>query len=364
MAAATASGLPARAAVKVTPGQEFVYSGTAELKVINPSGGAETLSGAVKLSALNAGADPSTGFTVILLRSFEPAQAAGQPPLAASSELTTVRYGADLSPSGAPEAPTGSSPMSALLQALRVPLAPRAELKAGDEWRQTEALPSLPARPVELIYTVAGDTKVGDRNCTRVEKKLAQPLPFKLDLGTPQNLAQGSPTLSLTDYGQTICVDSETGQVVSEQLHQSAQVMGGTRPVTLALSAALTLQQTLQLSDTELASRVKQAAAINRVRESLSSLRPGADNKKALAAAKQEAAAFHREFPNSPYAPVVSRLDEIRRQIQAQVDIEERLASLKGGPAPSFTLKSLAGPEKTLAAYRGKIIVLNFFANW
>jgi hypothetical protein len=362
MMVTAAGGLPARAAVKVTPGQELIYSGSAELKVTNPAGQSQTISGPVKISALATEADPSKGYAVILLRSFQPGQVAGQPKLPADSGLTTLRYGADLTPSGAPEGPSGASPVSALLQALRVPLAPRAELKAGDEWRQSEALPAMPPRPVELVYTVAGATKVGDRNCTRIEKKLAQPLPFKLDLGNPAG--PGGQTLSLTDYGQTLCVDPDTGQVVSDQLHQTAQVTGGPQPVTLSLNAAVTLQETRQLSETELASRVKQAAAIGRVREALGSLQPGADNKKALAKAGKEAAAFHQEFPNSPYAPVVARLDEIRGQIQAQIEKEGRLSGLKGAPAPPFALKSLAGAEKTLAAYRGKIIVLNFFANW
>jgi hypothetical protein len=360
MLVTAAGGLPAPAAGKITPGQEFSYSGTAELQVTNPAGKVQTIAGPVKISALDTEADPAKGYAVILLRSFQPQSAAGQPNLPADIGLTTVRYGADLAPSGAPEAPTG--PISAVLQVLRVPLAPRAELKAGDEWRQSEVLPAMPPRPVELIYTVAENTKVGDRSCTRIEKKLAQPLPFKLDLGNPQN--PGGQTLSLTDYGQTICVDPDTGQVVSQQLHQTAQVTGGPQPVTLSLHAAITWQQTRQLPADELASRVKQAAAIGRVREALSSIRPGADNKKALAAARQEVAAFRQAFPNSPYAPVVARLDAIRGQIQAQIDKEGRLASLKGAPAPSFALKSLAGPEKTLGAYRGKIIVLNFFANW
>src|SRR5690242_9527078 len=68
----SAGGLPARAAVKVTPGQEFIYAGTAEMKVVNPAGQSETLSGQVKISALNTEADPSKGYAVILLRSFQP----------------------------------------------------------------------------------------------------------------------------------------------------------------------------------------------------------------------------------------------------------------------------------------------------
>jgi peroxiredoxin len=35
-----------------------------------------------------------------------------------------------------------------------------------------------------------------------------------------------------------------------------------------------------------------------------------------------------------------------------------------GGPAPSFRLPALTGPEVDLAALRGKVVVLNFWATW
>jgi tetratricopeptide (TPR) repeat protein len=41
-----------------------------------------------------------------------------------------------------------------------------------------------------------------------------------------------------------------------------------------------------------------------------------------------------------------------------------RRSRLEGNPAPAIALKSLAGEEQTLGAYRGKIVLLNFFASW
>jgi peroxiredoxin len=52
------------------------------------------------------------------------------------------------------------------------------------------------------------------------------------------------------------------------------------------------------------------------------------------------------------------------RRFRPEAEKEVRLRGLKGARAPGFTLKNLAGKEETLAAYRGKIILLNFFANW
>jgi peroxiredoxin len=348
------SGMPAGAAVKVAPGQEFLYTGTATWKVTATGGQGEIVAGPVKISALVTEADPAKGYAVIVMRSFSPEAKAGQPQIPAEVELDTTRYGADLAPTTPPGRPTG--PLSAVIQLLRVPITPRADLKPGQEWRQAEQLAAMPPHPLEIIYTVAGDAKVGDRTGTKIEKKLAQTLPFKQEMG-PQSL-------DLTDYGQTLCVDPETGQVLSGQLHQEAQVSTGQQKATLALSADVSLQQTRQLSTDELATRVKQAAALDHLQHTLFSFGPDTDNKKVVADAGREAAAFRKQFSNSPYAPLLARLDDIRGQMQAQVEREGRLPGLKGTPAPAFTLKSLSGKQQTLEAYRGKIVLLNFFASW
>lgn len=36
----------------------------------------------------------------------------------------------------------------------------------------------------------------------------------------------------------------------------------------------------------------------------------------------------------------------------------------QGFPAPDFTLPTLAGGETTLSAYRGQVVILNFWASW
>ena len=44
--------------------------------------------------------------------------------------------------------------------------------------------------------------------------------------------------------------------------------------------------------------------------------------------------------------------------IQAASEVEERK------PAPDFTLKDEAGRDVTLSDYRGKVVLLNFWATW
>ncbi len=132
----------------------------------------------------------------------------------------------------------------------------------------------------------------------------------------------------------------------------------------MELNAAITLQETRQLSADELASRVKQAAAIDRIQNNLFSFNAGADRENLLKEASKEIAAFQKEYPKSPYASALTRFGAAVTQMRAMAEREARLQGLKGKPAPAFALKDLAGKEQTLAAYRGKLILLNFFASW
>jgi hypothetical protein len=57
----------------------------------------------------------------------------------------------------------------------------------------------------------------------------------------------------------------------------------------------------------------------------------------------------------------------IARQLAHALQKAERAARIqarKGTPVLDWKLKDLAGREFTLGAYRGKVIILNFFASW
>jgi len=263
LAPAAAGAVPALGVAKVMLGQEFAYSGTAEWKQSRPRGPALTIDGAVKIAAAVSEAEPQKGYAVIIMRAFEPQRRPGQPNFPAEAEVTTVRYGADLTSTAPGAGP--SSPIGELFQLLSVPLSPGTGLKEGEPWRHEEALHEVRAR-AEIVYTATGHAKVGDRDCLQIEKKLAQALPFKLGEG-------GGP--ELTDYGQTLCVDPESGLVVSQQVHQQVRFPTEEGPITFDLSGSISLQGTRQLPDTELAARVKQAAALDRVQRAVFTFRPG-----------------------------------------------------------------------------------------
>jgi hypothetical protein len=347
--------MPARAALKVTRGEEFLYSGTLQFKQSIKNGPTLAISGSLKLVALVTEADPGKGYTVILMRQFQPEQKEREPRRPEDLWVTTVRYSPDLTASGMP----GGTPdpiLGPVLDAVRVPLPPRAELKPGDEWRQSVALPFLPPQPLETVSTVEGFGKVGDHSCLKIEKRLSQSLPVQ------QNLTDTS--MEVTDYGETLCIDPDTGQVRSAELHESVGTRSKTLQLTNAVTLHVTLQETRQLPAAELANRVKQAETLDRVQRALLTDASGTDHQKAIEDASRDLTALQKEYPDSPYAPAVNRLNQMVSEAREEVQREARLQGLVGKPAPAFTLKDLAGKEQTLAAYRGKLILLSFFASW
>jgi len=200
----------------------------------------------------------------------------------------------------------------------------------------------------EVVYTVVEETKINGRNCVRIEKK--PKLPF-------MKSETGDSSVAVTDYAGSLCVDRETGLTVSDEWRASVLYTAGKIQARVDAGAALKLKETRQISAGEVASRVKQAEAFSRVEEAVFDADPKADHKQRIEAAEQAITRFRRDYPASPYAPALAT-------IAAYLEPEARRLALQGGPAPPFRLASLAGQEQTLAAYRGKLILLCFFASW
>lgn len=57
-------------------------------------------------------------------------------------------------------------------------------------------------------------------------------------------------------------------------------------------------------------------------------------------------------------------LDQSNQSVQQDVASDEGLPNLRGKKAPSFTLKALDGRKVSLADYKGRAVLINFWATW
>ena len=126
-ALALACCLPASGAVKVTPGQEFVYTGRAMWKKVEAGRPAEVLQGPVKVTALVTKADPAKGYSVIVTRAVQTEARKGQPRAAGYADLMMGEWRADLLHASAWPGHITQDTLGELTQELEVPFAPRAD---------------------------------------------------------------------------------------------------------------------------------------------------------------------------------------------------------------------------------------------
>ena len=62
--------------------------------------------------------------------------------------------------------------------------------------------------------------------------------------------------------------------------------------------------------------------------------------------------------------PHVAVLDQSNKTVQQDVESDEGLPNLRGKTAPAFTLKTEDGRKVSLADYKGKAVLVNFWATW
>ncbi len=62
--------------------------------------------------------------------------------------------------------------------------------------------------------------------------------------------------------------------------------------------------------------------------------------------------------------PHVTLLDQSNQTVQQDVASDEGLPNLRGEKAPSFALKTQDGRKVTLSEYKGKAVLINFWATW
>ena len=62
--------------------------------------------------------------------------------------------------------------------------------------------------------------------------------------------------------------------------------------------------------------------------------------------------------------PHVTLLDQSNQTVQQDVASDEGLPNLRGKKAPSFALKTQDGRKVSLSEYKGKAVLINFWATW
>ena len=62
--------------------------------------------------------------------------------------------------------------------------------------------------------------------------------------------------------------------------------------------------------------------------------------------------------------PQVAVLDQSNQSVQQDVSSDAGLPNLRGKKAPGFSLKTLDGRKVSLADYKGKAVLVNFWATW
>jgi hypothetical protein len=354
---AAACALPAAGASRLTPGQEFIYTGTLEWKQSGGNVPSIVYRAPIKVSALVTAADADQGTTIIVLRDIRPEKRQGQEPLPPYAQVVTERYRPDLTLAPGPPRPPRPLLGDPLVQltwnrplpfGFRSPFGSLSDLRVGQSWSTDEHISLALVRSPLVDYRVTGETKVHGRCRVRIEKH-ARSLPEK-------NPVEGG-SVDLTDYAATFCVDRDTGLLVSDEWRASVFYAIGEQHARIDVRAVVALKETRQLAAREIASRVKQAEAIGRTEQLVFDSGPDADRKQRVAEAKQTMVRFRREYPSGAYAPALT-------PIEAYLEPEARRLELQGDLAPDFRIKDLAGKEQTVAAYRGKLILLNFFASW
>jgi hypothetical protein len=352
-----ASARPVHPAATLTPGQEFIYAGMLELKQTGEGVPQTDYRAPVTLSTVVAAVDPTQGYTIILMRDVRPEPTPGRDQIPRAAEVVSERYGPDRNNRGT-TTPRGPRPIFGAplmpllwnrpLPLFRPPGSALADLQPGQTWYTTEHLSMPGVRAPWVDFTVAGETTVAGRPCMRITLA-GRELPSKNSIG------DGS--VDVTDFGGTVCVERDTGLVVSDERHQTVRYAVGPHPYRMEAKTSLTLKEARQLSGDELAARVKQAEAIAHMERLAFGEEPGPSRKQQVTEAQQAMTQFRRDYPASPYGPALA-------PIAAYLRPEARRLALVDETAPAFRLQDLTGQEKTLAAYRGKLILLNFFASW
>lgn len=233
-----------------------------------------------------------------------------------------------------------------------LPVAFSAIPKPGEEVRERFRIFGEPDAPeLNAVRRVNGKERIGPRECLVIERQPTDTLPLKF----PENLA-------LKSYSERLWVDAATGVLVRYEgalAIESAEAGGGQ----FEFEIRLALAGVKRLSPAETRARLQQASTLQATARQIARLADARDPAAETARVRTRLRDLQRRYPNSPYREVAR--DQLRQlQREAPPRPAAPASPLVGNPAPELRLKDLEGKERTLAEFRGKIVILNFFASW
>lgn len=215
---------------------------------------------------------------------------------------------------------------------------------------RTVSLPlfSLNGDLVPLRQQVVGQETIASRPCYRVERtaKRAQPLGAGMLLET---------------YKETLWVDRADGTLMKyqgqAQIAQPSSVM--------QITTILQREAVRPIGAEEWRQREQQAGLLREVLRFLDANPfPGKEQADEVAQAQQQLDRFRKTYPDSPYRVACDSLQATLARAVQVLEREQQQADMVGKLAPAFALRDLSGKIRSLAEFRGRVVLLNFFASW
>lgn len=329
-------------------GVELRYEGEAKIQTAG-----RALSAKVSVNDLVVGVSENQMTTVASLRVFQP-QIEGQQVLQeAALRFLSINNSGDEEAVPIEQLLSESPPLGFIGQftnLLPVYFLPTKQLKENNSWTTKERIIIRADLLGEIRYQVVGREKVDGSDCFIVDRTLLKPVVLQPEQGAQVN-----------KIGDRLLVDTNSGLVRQIQRETHIQIREGQVVVS---QLSLTLKGAQKLESTAFNQRLEELEAVKEIHKKVGVpvlLKP---TKEKLDEAEKALDEFTHRFKNSIYTSHIQTWQQLVQLVRQRVEQEEKRTGFIGKEAPDFELTSLDGKKIRLSSFRGKVVVLNFFAHW
>lgn len=210
--------------------------------------------------------------------------------------------------------------------------------------------------PIYVRRKSLGMESILGRSCIHFERVCATTLPVALSVSG-----------QLLAYHDQFWIDRSSGILVKYEGTATLRGIAGVGTSQQRITNTLSLASVKTLALSELRQRAAQEHALETIAKSADSealISSDQADPSILEAAQAQLAHFSSDAPASPYLPAAHSLEAQVQHALASVRLTRKQALLVGQPAPDVTLQDLNGRKRALTEYRGKIVLLTFFASW